>query len=118
MTVDNLGQIVCTSCIQTAANRVICLVSQHWNGFESFFLTDLVQPKHQCLFINMSIEQYLNELSVRLAYKRQQMDLKVFVKMTLFKSVQDKLFGWPSYKQSDVFFYNTDIVQGCEGEIV
>ena len=56
----------------------------------------------------MSTEQYLNELSVRLAYKRQQMDLKVFVKMTLFKSVQDKLFGWPSYKQSDVFFYNTD----------
>ena len=37
VTVDNLGQIVCTSCIQTAANRVICLVSQHWNGFESFF---------------------------------------------------------------------------------
>ena len=26
VTVDNLGQIVCTSCIQTAANRVICYV--------------------------------------------------------------------------------------------
>ena len=28
------------------------------------FLTDLVQPKHQCIFTNMSIEQYLNELFV------------------------------------------------------
>ena len=60
VTVDNLGQIVCTSCIQTAANRVICLVSQHWNGFESFFFkTDLVQTKHHFLLINMSIERHL-----------------------------------------------------------
>ena len=59
VTVDNLGQIVCTSCIQTAANRVICLVSQHWNGFESFFFkTDLVQTKHHFLLINMSIERH------------------------------------------------------------
>ena len=93
VTVDNLGQIVCTSCIQTAANRVICLVSQHWNGFESFFFNwscstkapvHLYQYEQWAIFERIICVLHTND-SKKSDAPNPGMDLKVFVKKTFLR---------------------------------